>query len=115
VKVINASKNTVLATNALLADSFFSRAVGLLHRKGLEADEALILTRCQSIHMFFMRFAIDVIFADKDNRVVGLTPHIKPYQMSPIFFKASYAVELPVGTIQRSQTTVGDRLEIKED
>ena len=78
-------------------------------------QEALIITRCQSIHMLFMRFAIDVIFADDDNKVVGLVENIKPFQWSPIFFKASYAIEGNVGMIKTTQTTLGDWIQIKED
>ena len=110
MKVINKSKSTVVAKEAKIADTFKTRCIGLLNRKTLPPNEALIVTRCQSIHMFFMRFPIDVIFVDKDDNVVGLVREIKPFRLSPIYFSASFAVEAAVGAIERSQTQLGDRI-----
>jgi uncharacterized membrane protein (UPF0127 family) len=83
---------------------------GLLGRKDFPQGEALVITRCQSIHMFFMNFPIDVVFCDRQNKVVGLCQEIKPFYLSPIFFKASYAIELPAGTIASTKTQLGDQL-----
>lgn len=110
--VINKTKNQVISSSAMIADDFFSRMQGLLGRTALLEDESLIITKCNSIHMFFMKFAIDVIFMDKNDSVVGIIENIKPFQLSPIFFKASYVIELPVGAIQKGNVFVGDELEI---
>ena len=110
MKIINTTRRTILAERAEVADSFYSRMVGLLKRKSFVAGEALVITHCQSIHMFFMKFAIDVIFADKNDRVVGLVRNIKPFRLSPVYFQASYAVEIPAGIIERSGTVCGDQL-----
>lgn len=115
MKVFNKTKNTALASTAVLADTFFSRMIGLLNRNSLPEGEALIITRCQSIHMFFMRFAIDVIFVDRDNRVAGIVERIKPFHLSPVFFNSSYAIELNAGAVATAQTSVGDYLELQED
>ncbi len=64
-----------------------------------------------SIHMFFMRFAIDVIFVDGQNRVIGLVERIKPFRMSPYFFRAKWAIELSAGTIEKTGVRQGDELE----
>jgi len=85
---------------------------GLLGQKDLPPGEALIITDCQSIHMFFMEFAIDVIFCDRQNKVVGLCREIKPFGLSPVFFKASYAIELASGSIASSQTQIGDEIRL---
>ena len=108
VKIINKSQNKSLAQKACIADTAVSRLIGLLNRSGLNSDEALIITQCRSIHMFFMRFAIDVIFVNKHDIVVGLVKNIRPFRMSPYFFRASYAIELPPGTIDATQTQLGD-------
>lgn len=84
--------------------------VGLLSKKDLKKDEALVISRCQSIHMFFMRFAIDVIFADRNCKVVGIVRNIRPFQLSPIFFKSFFAIELRPGTIEETKTSLGDQL-----
>jgi hypothetical protein len=112
MKIINQSRNTIIADHVIMAQTISSRMVGLLNRSSLNEREALIITKCRSIHMFFMRFAIDAIFVDKNNIVVGLVDNIKPFQLSPIFFKASYVIEAPAQTIFRTKTCLGDKLEI---
>jgi uncharacterized membrane protein (UPF0127 family) len=114
VSILNTTKNTVIARKGLVADTFFSRMVGLLNRSSLENDEALMITRCQSIHMFFMRFAIDAIFVDKNGCVVALLKGIKPFRLSPIFFRSSYVIETPEGIIVQSKTSLGDTIEINQ-
>ncbi|MBZ0167031.1 MAG: DUF192 domain-containing protein [Candidatus Omnitrophica bacterium] len=110
MKITNQSKNSVIAEKAVLADSFLSRMVGLLKHRKLEQGEGLIITRCNSIHMFFMRFAIDVIFVDKKDVVVGIVKNILPNRLSKIYWKAVNAIEVPVGVIEVSKTEVGDQL-----
>jgi len=110
--VFNTTRNTSIAEKAVVADTFLSRMVGLLKHASLPNDEALIITRCNSIHMFFMRFAIDVLFVDKQDCIVGIVKNIKPFQLSPIFFKARYAIELAAGAIDQSQTVLGDKIQI---
>ena len=112
MKIVNKTRQCTLADRVVVADSFLSRMVGLLNRKTLAQSEALIITHCQSIHMFFMRFAIDVIFVDKIDRVVGLEKNIKPFQLSRIYFKSNNAIELPAGVIDKSRTALGDQLDI---
>ena len=65
--------------------------------------------------MFFMRFGIDVLFLDKYDKVVGLVEKIQPFQLSPLFGSASYAIEVPEGMIKESQTTQGDQIKILVD
>ena len=108
--IYNLTRNTTLAQQFKTADHFSSRMVGLLNRKSLPEDEALIITRCNSIHMFFMKFSIDVIFLDGGKHVVGLVRAIKPFGLSPIFFKACYAIELAVGVIDQTKTAIGDKI-----
>ena len=113
VFIINTTKNTTIARNGAVADTFLSRMTGLLSRKTLLKDEALVITRCQSIHMLFMRFAIDAIFVDKNNCVVGLVKGIKPFRLSAVFFKASYVIEVPEGAIVQTETSLGDKVKIE--
>ena len=114
VSIINTTKNTVIAQKGCTADTCFSRMVGRLNRNSLLKDEALIITRCQSIHMVFMRFAIDAIFVDQNNCVVGLVKGIKPFRLSPIFFRSSYVIEASEGIIVQTETSIGDKIQIKE-
>lgn len=113
MKILNQSKNSCIAEDAILADSFMSRMVGLLRHDRLESGKGVIITRCNSIHMFFMRFAIDVIFIDKKDNVVGLVENILPNRLSKIYWKATRAIEVPVGVIGSSQTGLGDHVTIQ--
>ncbi len=110
MKIINLKNNIVLADKARVADTFWTRLVGLLNRKSLEKGEALILKPCSSIHTFFMRFSIDALFLDKNSKVIGIIHAIKPFRISPVYFGAYLAIELAAGTLQLTQTKLGDSI-----
>ncbi len=110
MKIINLTKNTVLAENAVIADDPLSRTKGLLGKKALLPQEALVLKPCNSIHTFFMRFPIDVLFVDRELKVVAAISSLKPNRLSRIYFSAKYAIELPIGVIASTRTSPGDIL-----
>lgn len=107
MKIINQTRQTTIANQAKTADTFLKRLKGLIGTDSLPQD-ALIITQCNSIHMFFMKYSIDVIFVNRQNIVVGLIHEIKPFQMSPIFFGSSYAIELAPNIIHKTKTQKGD-------
>ncbi|MCX5712493.1 MAG: DUF192 domain-containing protein [Candidatus Omnitrophica bacterium] len=108
MKVINETRNLVLADDAQLANTPILRIRGLLGKKELPKNQALIIKPCNSIHTFFMRFAIDCLFLDKDNCVVRFIPAIKPFRVSPIIFRAKTIVEFSAGAINPASISVGD-------
>jgi uncharacterized membrane protein (UPF0127 family) len=110
IRILNKTRNIVISQQATIADTAFSRLKGLLGRDSIGAQEALVITQCRSIHMFFMRFGIDVIFVDRHSRVVGTVKRIQPFQMSPYFWRASQAIELPEGVIEKTGTVRGDEI-----
>ena len=110
--LINQTKNTILAEDIYFADTPFKRLKGLLGRKNLNRGEALIIKPCNSIHTFFMRFPIDVLFLDRNNQAVQIIPSLKPFRLTRIYFKANLVIELPSGTINATNTHIGDRLQI---
>ena len=110
--IVNVTRNAVIASRFKIAQDPWARMKGLLGVRDFPQGEALVITHCQSIHMFFMKFPIDVIFCDRQNKVVGLCERLKPFYLSPIFFKASYAIELPSGIIASSKTQVGDQIQL---
>jgi len=114
MQVINIGKNTVLADNAELADTFLKRLIGLLNRKSLNKGEALILNPSNCIHSFFMRFTIDVIFLDKTGKVISVLPSFKPFCLSSIYFNSRTTVELPENTLKLTQTQPGDIIKITQ-
>jgi len=112
MKIINKTKNNLLADNVSFADTSFKRIKGLLGRGQLNRGEALIIRPCNSIHTFFMRFAIDVLFVDRNNRIVKAMPNLKPFCITGVYFTADKVIELPAGIIQSTDTQFGDILEI---
>ncbi len=110
----NASKEKTLADDVIIADSWLGRLQGLLFRKQIGQGEGLFLTPCNSIHMVGMMYAIDAVFIDRKNTVVGLVRNIKPFQFSSCFFKAESCLELPAGTINSTGTALGDELKREE-
>ena len=107
----NLSTGAVLARHLEPAFDSRTRRRGLLGRQGLAAGSAMILAPCNSIHTFFMRFPIDVVFAARDGRVVKLR-HAMPARRLAFNWKAFAVIELPAGALQPSRTTTGDFLQI---
>jgi len=112
VPVINLTKKTWLATKVRVADNFLTRLVGLLKRSHLGPEEALWLMPSKGIHTIGMKFPIDVVFLSKDFHVLGLVSGMLPNRISALHFRGFSVVELPSGTIKKSQTEIGDQFEI---
>ena len=110
--VINATRQTWLATKVRKADNFLTRLVGLLKRTNLGPEEALWLMPSKGIHTIGMKFPIDVVFLNRGNRVVGLVQGMAPCRLSSVHFTSYSVLELPAGTIKKSRTEVGDQFEI---
>ena len=110
-RLVNARNGAVLADRLGSAFDSKSRRTGLLGRSDFEDGEALVIAPSNSIHTFFMRFSIDVVFARRDGSVVSVRHAVKPWRLaaSP---RAYLVIELPAGTLARTQTRGGDRLTI---
>jgi uncharacterized protein len=108
---IRLERGPVVCERGELAVTAWTRTRGLLGRSGLADDEGLWIPT-SSIHMFGMRFAIDVIYADREGRVLKLVRGIKPWRAS-VCIGAKAALELPVGAIDRCGVGVGDHLVIE--
>jgi hypothetical protein len=107
IKLLNQTKGSVLAERLRIADSFFSRLRGLLGTDGLPTGGALLIRPCNSIHMFGMRYAIDVVFADQAGRVLKTVAGLAPGRLAKCPGSA-WVVELPCGTLAASNTEIGD-------
>lgn len=109
-KIVNLTRQTILADRAKVADDAATRNKGLLGRNGLEPGEGLWITPCEAVHTFFMRFAIDLVYVDRHKQVRKVRSHVTPWRMSACL-SAHSIVELPSGTVHATQTKPGDRLE----
>ena len=104
----------IVIKDCKIADSFWKRFVGLMGKKGLGIEEGLYLDKCSSVHMFFMRFPLDIIFLDKNSSVVKVYEGLKPWRVTKIVNKAKSVVELPKNTIQQKGIEVGAKLFLKD-
>jgi uncharacterized membrane protein (UPF0127 family) len=113
VAVRNLSRGTTIGSEIRVARSFMARGRGLMMVAELAPDTGLLIDPCSSIHMFFMRIPLDVLYVDRENRVVRAQQAIKPWRIGPVYTRgAAYVIELPVGTIERTSSAVGDQLQI---
>ena len=118
VIVVNKSKGINMG-KIDIADSFMSRFRGLMFRKNLERGLILKLPSSRSrrgsaIHMFFMRFPLDIIFADSDKRVVDIVS-IDPWNTYTPKAPAKYVIELEKGSINKFELEIGDELDFTLD
>lgn len=99
----------VVARRVVRADDFWRRLRGLVGRGAPLPDEGLLLTPCNAIHTFFMRFPIDVLFLDADGRVLGVVECLPPWRWQ-IIAGARSVLELSAGTVARTGISEGDRI-----
>ncbi|HEX5423555.1 MAG TPA: DUF192 domain-containing protein [Candidatus Acidoferrales bacterium] len=114
VYVYNKTKETFVATEATVADSYFPRLIGLLGKtkRWAQHGKGLWIVPSRGVHTLGMLFPIDLIFLSKDKEVVHLEEYVRPFRISKVSLKATSVLELPAHTIYRSRTQVGDKLEI---
>ncbi len=116
VRALNRSKGTVLCERLEIASSMAAQNRGLLGRDSLAPGSGMLFTGglvpLMWMHMFFMRFAIDIVFLDKSDRVLRINHSLKPWRVSSMVFGARKAIELEAGAAARSGTVVGDQLEV---
>ena len=96
-----------------LAQTFWARFKGLMRHPGLVEGEGLILKGEKSIHTFFMRFPIDVVYTDRTWRVVYIDPAMMPNRIGPFVRRSVYVLEMPEGVIQTTGTAIGDQLTVQ--
>ncbi len=110
MRVENVDRGTVVGDRIRLASSLKDRTVGLLATRHLEPGEGLWIEHAPSIHMFFMRFAIDAVFVSEAGRVTKVVPNLKPWRVVWWARGARDCLELPVGASAQAQIQVGDEL-----
>jgi uncharacterized membrane protein (UPF0127 family) len=117
LRVRNVTKGTVIADRANIADTSQKRRTGLLQHTGLDEGEGLWIVPCEAIHMFGMKFAIDVLFIDKKRKVLKVSPNMAASGLSKrmaMSLLAHSVVELPAGTAEKTRTEAGDQLELEK-
>lgn len=105
--------NHVIGGSIGLAATFWSRFAGLMFRKPLASGEGLLLMPCSSIHMCFMRMALDVVYLDGNFRVLAVEKALKPWRTGKMIKGVRQVLELPVGTIDRCGIAPGSTLVVE--
>jgi uncharacterized membrane protein (UPF0127 family) len=110
LKIRNLTREVVLAGGVEVADRGATRRKGLLGRDGLSAGEGLWILPCEAVHTFGMRFPIDLVYLDRKHQVKKVRSDVPPWRLSACL-SAHSVLELASGTIRRTETRPGDRLE----
>lgn len=100
-----------IAKNVLVADTFFSRAQGLMFKREMIDFDGMLIKPCNSIHTFCMYFPIDVVFLSKKYEVIKIFEKLKPNRMTRPYFSATQVLELKAGTLN-GRLSKGDLLEV---
>lgn len=119
LRALNRTRATILCARLEDAGGLAGQSRGLLGRDGLEPGQGMLFVRGRFepfmwMHMFFMRFPINVVFLDREGRVIRINHQLKPWRVSSIVFGARSALELAAGAAARSGTMVGDRVTFEE-
>ena len=112
-RLVNATRQVVIATNLEGAFDSHTRKKGLLGRSGLPPESALIIAPSNAIHMFGMQFPIDVIFARRDGEVVKCVVALERRRIA-IAWRAFAAIELCANHPGVATVRPGDRLIIEQ-
>lgn len=113
MKVLRKAKDqSLLVARLNVAESLSDRTIGLLGRESLPEDEGLWIHRCNSIHTFFMRFAIDCVFLNRKQEVVAVKADIKPWRLVLPQWGASSVIEVSAGVTEKWKLQKGDTLHV---
>ena len=103
----------MLADAADVADTSAKRRTGLLKHSQLNTGEGLWIAPCESVHTFFMKFPIDLVYLDRSKKVRKVRHAVPAWRLSGCL-TAHSVLELPAGVAQASGTQKGDQITIEE-
>lgn len=112
VFVRNETRGSIVAEVADLANTSATRRKGLLGRDALPEGHALWILPCESVHTCFMKFPIDVVYLDRKHRVRKVARAVPPWRLSMCLLAHS-VLEMPSGTVARTNTQAGDQLQFQ--
>ena len=110
MRITNRTRNTLVGSRVVEAATWWSRLRGFLGRPEPKGGEGILLVRCAAVHTWWMSFGLDLLFLDERGKVLELIRSFPPWKRTRRVSGARYVLEVPVGTIDRSGTQVGDEL-----
>lgn len=112
MKIQISYNNKVISSDILVADNAIDRMIGLMFKERLIGAEGLWIDPGPSIHTFFMRYSLDIVFVNSKKQVIKIIRDMKPWRMTRYYFTARQVLEMPAGTLP-ADLKVGDVLEVK--
>jgi uncharacterized membrane protein (UPF0127 family) len=112
VRIENAATGRLVAGNVRVASTCLARTIGLLGERSLPSEQGLLLIPCASVHTFGMQFAIDILFLDRQNRVLRVFPSVGPCRVRIGPRGTRSALELSAGATSDAGVAVGDCLAV---
>ncbi len=110
VTITHVETRKIVARKVVMATSILSRMRGLMFRNEIEKDEGIILEPCNSIHTFFMKFPIDVVFINKKNKIIKIYKSLPPWRLTPIVWGSKKVLEVASNQFP-SEIKIGDTME----
>ncbi|WP_246001146.1 DUF192 domain-containing protein [Oceanobacillus piezotolerans] len=110
IKLVNVETNEVIAEHVKGAYTFWSRFKGLMLTESMPENAALHISPCTAIHTFFMKYSIDILYLDKEKKIVGIEKDLEPGKVGKKWMNAKSVIELPAGTMDKTSTVMGQRV-----
>lgn len=110
LRAFNSTRQTLLAAKVEVAGTGATRSKGLLGRKSLPRGEALWIVPCEAVHTFWMQFALDLVYLDRENRVRKIRRHVPPWRLSACL-TAHSVLEFAAGSVSEELALPGDQIE----
>lgn len=107
--VVHGVDGAIIAAELLMADNYWLRLRGLIGRPPLKPQQAIWIKPCQQVHTHFMSYALDVVFLDRQLRVVEIVRGLEPWKLSPWVRSAHSLLEFPAGGA--AHLNIGDPLQ----
>jgi uncharacterized membrane protein (UPF0127 family) len=108
INLIEKTSKELIAAEIIRANTLFDKLFGLITRRRLRDREGLLIENCNSIHTFWMRYSIDVVFLDKKNQVLAIYYGVKPFRATPFIKNAFFVLEFNSGAIEKTSLMPGD-------
>ena len=113
MRIKNTTKNILLARNAKVCKNIFSKSIGLMFSKPKSLIFIFKKEKIIPLHMFFVFYTIDVLFLNKNKIVIEIKENFMPFTFYIPKNKAKYVIEIPKGTIKKSNTKIKDKIEFR--
>jgi uncharacterized membrane protein (UPF0127 family) len=114
LRVDNLTRGTTLIERGRIADRFWSRLKGLIGVRQLAPGDGLLLIPAKQVHTHFMGMAVDVLYADKNGKVLAIDRALPPWHIGRPYQGACYVIEAPSGAVTRTDSTICDQLKLIE-